>query len=184
MEIEPLISGSKWSMIALLSEKSQSPTELAAKTGTSLANISQQLRLLEVAGLVRKERRGSKEKGKPHMLFSLASDSAYLVSICAGFSEKKMIPADAHHKAVMRIWLLTKPEVHASLERFYLDAEKGISGISAIAASPDSKKITVIAKDKESEKRISEIKTDLEVVVAGEGKTGKVPAGYVYIFGK
>jgi hypothetical protein len=45
MEIEPLISGSKWSMIALLSEKSQSPTELAAKTGTSLANISQQLRL-------------------------------------------------------------------------------------------------------------------------------------------
>ena len=182
MEIEPLISGSKWSMIELLSEKSQSPTELAAKTGTSLANISQQLRLLEIAGLVKKERRGSKEKGKPHMLFSIASDSAYLVSICGGFSEKKLIPADAHHKAMMRIWLLTKPEMHESLERFCLDAER--AGITAVAASPDSKKIIVTAKDKESEKRIYDIKTDLEVVVAGEGKTAKVPAGYVYIFGK
>lgn len=183
MEIEPLISGSKWSMIHLLSEKSRSPTELAEKTGTSIANISQQLRLLEVAGIVKKERCGSREKGKPHMLFSLNGDTAYIAAICSGFSEKKMIPADAHHQAVLRIWMLTSPEMHLSLERFYLEAEKILS-VSSIAANPDSKKIMVIAKDKDSEKKVSEIKTDLEVAVAGEKQAGRMPAGYACIYSR
>ena len=183
MEIEPLISGSKWSMLKLLSEKSRSPTELAEKTGTSIANISQQLRLLEAAGVVKKERIGSGVKGKPRMLFSLNGNTAYIAAICSGFSEKKVIQVDAHHQAVLRIWMLTSPELHQSLERFCLEAER-IPGVSGISASPGSRKIIVTARDKESEKKLYEIKTDLEVAVAGEKQAVKTPAGYACIYSR
>jgi len=69
------------------------------------------------------------------------------------------------------------------LERFYLEAEKILS-VSSIAANPDSKKIMVIAKDKDSEKKVSEIKTDLEVTVAGEKQAGRMPAGYACIYSR
>ena len=175
MEIEPLISGSKWTILELLSEKSLSPTEMAEKTKTSLANISQQLRLLEMTGIVKKERQNLREKGKPRMLFSLNDDYSYVVAMFHDFSAKKLFPATGHHKVVMKIWCLLDAGAHYAVEKFYFDCEQYLSGISEIYVTPDSKKIIVAVKDRESEKAVSSIKSEMEVQTVMDKGRGKIP---------
>ena len=65
MELEGLFSGTKWDILRLIAKEPRNPLELARVLGTSIANISQQLRLLEAAGLVRKEKVSNRERGKP-----------------------------------------------------------------------------------------------------------------------
>ena len=55
MEIESLFSSTRWEILELLSKEKLSPIELSLKINTTSANISQQLRLLELAGLVKSE---------------------------------------------------------------------------------------------------------------------------------
>jgi DNA-binding transcriptional regulator GbsR (MarR family) len=183
MEIEPMISGSKWQIIELLSERSHSPTEIAGKTRTSLANISQQLRLLEVTGLVKKEKQQSRAKGKPHMLFSLNSDFLYIVSMFSGFSGKKLMPASEHQKAVAKIWSLAKPEIQQNLEKLFLEIEKDISQIMWVSLSPDSR-VTISAKTKEAEKRIMQIDAGLKLDVVGEKACPKSASGQVLLYSR
>ena len=56
MEVETLLTGTKWQIIEQLAKKKQSPLELAEKLNTTIANISQQLRLLELSNLVKKKK--------------------------------------------------------------------------------------------------------------------------------
>jgi len=176
MEVEPLISGSRWALLRYLSQKPCSPTELAEKMGTTLANVSQQLRMLEMAGIVKKERQPSREKGKPRMLFSLAGSFAHLSLMSPSCSEKKLVLLDRHHEAFLRIWLLTEEQFHKKLESFCSSAES-IPGV-AIYAEPSSGRIFAICRDKNAEKKISDIKTDAEVMI---GEEKKVPSNYVRI---
>jgi predicted transcriptional regulator len=182
MELEPLISGSKWTILELLSEKPCSPTELAEKTSTSLANISQQLRLLEITGIVKKEKQQSREKGKPHMLYSLNQEYGYVVSMCNQFSKKRLIPVTEYHKAVLKIWCLTDVSAHKAIDKFYLDIEKYLAHISLLATTADSKKIVVVVKDREIEKKISDIKSELEVETLSEKNKARIPVGIHVIY--
>ena len=50
MEQETLFTAAKWEVLKSLAENSKSPIELAEASNTSLSNISQSLRFLELAG--------------------------------------------------------------------------------------------------------------------------------------
>ena len=56
MELETLFTEQKWNILKSLSEGKFSPLQLANRSNTTIANISQQLRLLEAAELVKKEK--------------------------------------------------------------------------------------------------------------------------------
>ena len=98
MELETLLTGTKWEIIELLSKKSLSPIELAEKLNTTVANISQQLRLLQTAGLIKKKRTGSGKPGKPRMLFSLSDNYAFISVFSKGFAEKKLVKISEKQK--------------------------------------------------------------------------------------
>ncbi len=87
-----LFSSTKWEILSLIAKQPKSPLEIAEILNTSMANISQQLRLLEFAGLVKSERVPNREKGKPRKLYSLINEVAYLVVLSKGRQEKKLIP--------------------------------------------------------------------------------------------
>ena len=76
MELEPMFTEQKWNILKCLSEEKYSPLQLAEKLDTTMANISQQLRLLEAANLVKKKKIKNRDKGKPRTLFSLTDDYA------------------------------------------------------------------------------------------------------------
>ena len=56
MDHETLFTASKWHILKQLETQPRSPLELARICETSIANVSQQLRLLEMAGLVKTKR--------------------------------------------------------------------------------------------------------------------------------
>ena len=75
MDQETLYTAAKWDILQHLADRKLSPIELSRLTGGSLANISQQLRLLDMAGIVQSERVSNRDRGQPRVLYSLAQDS-------------------------------------------------------------------------------------------------------------
>ena len=102
MHVETLLTGTKWEIIELLAKKSLSPSDLSSKLNTTIANISQQLRLLETAGLVNKQRTGSGKPGKPRVLFSIADDYCLIMLFTKGFAKKKLVRVSKEQKKVIQ----------------------------------------------------------------------------------
>lgn len=108
--------------------------ELAASMKTTSANISQQLRLLELGGLVKSEKTSNSDKGKPRVVYTLSSDSAYLILTMPGFAEKKMLTLSTYHKFMMRAWFLENTEHHQLAGEAYEILSDGLASIDLIAA--------------------------------------------------
>ncbi len=105
MGLERLFSETKWDMIILLAEKERSPLELAEQLETSLANVSQQLRLLELSGLVTKRRTGEAARGKPRVIFSIKKDCAFIVMMSRGNAKKQLVELDDRRRKVLEEWM-------------------------------------------------------------------------------
>ncbi len=133
MEQETLFTASKWEILKLLSEKSLSPIELAARANTSVANISQQLRLLEMAGLVRSERVPNRDKGQPRILYSLAGDHSFLIATTDDFTEKKLLKLSSYNKIILRTWFLEDRKLHYYVEKAFWHIEPLLPSIDALA---------------------------------------------------
>jgi len=106
--------------------------EISEELGTTISFISQQLKLLEAAGLVKKKRTGSVERGKPRTIFSLAKESIYLIPLGKGIKEKKLIPLSKEHKIILKIWLIEDARLHNPLEKFFWKIEPYLDSIDSI----------------------------------------------------
>ncbi len=145
MEQETLFTASKWQILKLLAEQSLSPIELAARSNTSVANISQQLRLLEMAGLVKSERVPNRDKGQPRILYSLAGNHSYLIATTNEFVQKKLFALSTYNKIILKIWFYEKPELHYYLEKTFWAIEHHLNEIDAIALDEEeSDPITLV----------------------------------------
>ena len=102
MDAETLLTGTKWNIIELLAKKDTSPLELANSLNTTIANISQQLRLLETAGFVTKTRTGTAKPGKPRVLFSLSDDYCMIMLFTKGFARKKLVKISKEQRKELR----------------------------------------------------------------------------------
>ena len=132
MEKETLFTSSKWEILKLLAEKKMSPLELAKEANTSMANISQQLRLLEMAGLVTSKRISNRDKGKPRIIYSLKGNTSYIITMANQFTEKKFFKLSRYNKIVLKIWFLERPEMQYFLEKLFWSIEKHLDDVSAI----------------------------------------------------
>ncbi len=144
MEQETLFTSSKWDILKCLESAKKSPLDLAKETNTSVANISQQLRLLELAGFVKSERISNRDKGLPRILYSLAENYSYLVVSTPGFVDKKFLKLQDYQKCTLRIWFLDNPSVQRYVERFFWSIEKHLEKIDILAMdTKDSNTINV-----------------------------------------
>jgi len=105
MELEGLFSGTKWDILRLIAKEPRNPLELARVLGTSIANISQQLRLLEAAGLVRKEKVSNRERGKPRTRYFISRDMLYVVVLSRALQEKGMVELGESQRQAVKKWL-------------------------------------------------------------------------------
>ncbi len=132
MEQETLFTASKWDILKMLSSGNKSPLQLAKLSNTSIANISQQLRLLEMAGLVQCTRISNRDKGQPRLLYSLVGNQSFLIASTKDFVEKKFINLSEYNKVILKIWFLDKPELHYFLEKAFWAIEPKLRKIDAI----------------------------------------------------
>ena len=133
MEHETLFTASKWDILKQLETQPRSPLELARLCVTSVANVSQQLRLLEMAGLVTSKRISNRDKDKPRILYSLAGNMSYVISTSGNFVDKKVLPLSDYNKIIMKIWFFEKPELHYVLEKAFWKIEDQLDKITFLA---------------------------------------------------
>jgi len=152
MEQETLFTSSKWDILKCLESGKKSPLDLAKESKTSVANISQQLRLLELAGFVKSERISNREKGLPRILYSLAGNYSYLVISAPDFVEKKFMKLETYQKLILKIWFLEDKSMQYYIEKFFWSIEKFLDKIDFLAFDlSDNRKIGVIVSSQNSE---------------------------------
>ena len=149
MEHETLYTASKWDILKKLEDGPASPLELSKVSGTTIANISQQLRLLEMAGLVTSKRVSNRAKGKPRVLYSLAGNLSYLIATTGDFVEKKALQLSEYNKIIMRIWFYDQPALHYTLEKAFWQIEEHLDKITFLAIETTNDTITFYVQGKE-----------------------------------
>jgi len=150
MEQETLFTASKWDILKILSSGAKSPIQLAKISNTSVANISQQLRLLEMAGLVQSKRISNRDKGQPRLLYSLVGNHSFLITSSRDFVEKKLFKLSEYNKVVLKIWFLDNPQIHYFLEKAFwqIEDELGESDALLFDTSSFSDLSLIILSDK------------------------------------
>ncbi len=123
VEIESIFFDSKWQILTELSHAALSPTELAKKTGTSLPNISTQIRLLEALDFIEKEKLSNTLKGQPRKRYSLKKDFAYLIIGARSAIGKKMLRLDNETMPFFTPWLINDNAVSFLLIKLFLEFE-------------------------------------------------------------
>jgi DNA-binding transcriptional regulator GbsR (MarR family) len=175
MEQETLFTSAKWSILKALALEKKSPLELAELANTSMSNISQSLRFLELANIVKSERISNRDKGQPRIIYSLAKDNAYLIVTSEGFVEKRMIEIDNHKKIMIRIWLYPDEKKHEKIEQAYRSIN--IEDVDAIFIEENTDLVLrVIYKDNEEKNQSTESRVSIKKITADEVK--KSPEKY------
>jgi DNA-binding transcriptional regulator GbsR (MarR family) len=155
MELDSFLASPRWEILKIISERPSSPIEIAEKTKTTVSFISQQLKLLEAAQLVSKEKTGAFEKGKPRNLFSISKDLLYLVLLTNGFGEKKSLNLEDYQKSILKIWFLENKSLQYFLEDFISKIKNNLQDINAIFL--DTKKINPSVIIFSEDKKIQQI---------------------------
>ena len=158
MEIETLFTEQRWYILKSLSNSSLSPLQLAESSNTTIANISQQLRLLEASDLVKKEKIRNRDKGKPRALFSLTDDYAYLITTMNRFAKKRLLALNDFNKVILRILFLKNQDLHYYIIKLYLKIEEFLPQLDTIAVnySEDNIKLILVGdKSKEIKKKLN-----------------------------
>ena len=161
MEVDSFLASPRWEILNMITDNPSSPMEISEQIGTTMSFISQQLKLLEAAGLVKKEKTGAVDKGKPRSIFSVSQESVYLIPLAKNFSEKKLVALSPEKKIVLKIWETSNSKFHPILENFFwtklqskLDKIKSIH----IKVIGNKCKLFVITDDKSLTHLINEAK--------------------------
>jgi predicted transcriptional regulator len=175
MEQETLFTSSKWDILKCLETGRKSPLDLAKETNTSIANISQQLRLLELAGFVKSERISNRDKGLPRILYSIAGNNSYIVASTQGFVEKKFLTLQDYQKCTLKIWFLDNVALQRYVERFFWTIEKHLDKIDLIALdSKDFNNVKVVILTNNAD-----LKKLKDIII--EGSNGSVKFSITFI---
>ena len=106
MDAELLFTGTKWNIIECLARKDASPIEIAKSLQTTVANVSMQLRMLDIGGVVTKRRLPNSKAGKPRTLYSLKKDILYIMVASSEFQFRKPFEMNGEKEIILRIWQL------------------------------------------------------------------------------
>jgi len=132
MDFDSFLTYPRWEILQIIAEKPSSPVEIAKKLNTTVSYVSQQLKLLDAAGLLVKKKTGAAEKGKPRTLFNLSNELLYFSVLTNKFSEKKLIYLTDYHRTIIKIWLLNDSSFHYYIEKLFWKLEEDLSEIEGI----------------------------------------------------
>ena len=122
MEYEELLLKTKWNILKEVAKGDKSASEIAKKTGQSIANTAQQLKLLEAYNIIKKSKVEQKNKpGKPKTPYVLNQEMFITGFIKQGVAEKKIFKikeTDDFHNLVLNVFFTTPVESHYALYKY------------------------------------------------------------------
>lgn len=170
MELDSFLASPRWDILKIIIKKSSSPMEIAKQLQTTTSFVSQQLKLLEATGLVKKQKTGAFEKGKPRSLFSISQESLYLIPLAKNAPDKKLIPLSKEQKIIINIWCLKNKEIQNILQKFFWQIQDYLDKINTISVYTKQiiPKIYIISQDASITHKINEIQKNLENKIASQ----------------
>ena len=128
MDVDLLTAKAKWAVLEKIAKNELSPLEIAKQLHTSVANVSTQLRYLELANIVKKRRVPNAMAGMPRVLYSLNKSVFVVMAAAEGFSMRKIIDMDEEKELFLQIWQLPKavhgPLIHFAVRQSQLFTDK------------------------------------------------------------
>lgn len=144
MEIDSLFSSPRWKILELLARRPSSPLEISKILLTSVAYISQQLKLLEAAGIVSKERTRAVEKGKARNLYYLPNELVHLTALLRNNPIRRTLKLSDHQKTILKIWILADERFSYLLEKLFWVIEEDLTEIQTILVDSAGPKLNVV----------------------------------------
>lgn len=130
------LHGIKWEILQELSKKPSSPRQLGDILGTTIANISQQLKLLEAYGYLKSKRvdkgKGSRKKSNSRIIYSIIRSQTIITQIQPNLVVKEEIKQSHLHNYLIRTMLIDTKEASELLIKFYIDYQDIIDEIDAL----------------------------------------------------
>jgi DNA-binding transcriptional ArsR family regulator len=123
MERETLFTASKWEILKVLEKGEKSAKEIADDCSISLSNVSQQLRFLELGGLIETRRLSNREEGLPRILYRLKDNFSFIVNVSEGFVEKGLFKISLRKKIILKAWFSLPENLHNFFESSLLKIE-------------------------------------------------------------
>ena len=119
--LDDTLFSTKWEILQLIASSPKNATQLATTLKTSLANITQQTKLLEAYGTVLREKEETPKKvGKPRLRYRVAKDFSYIGLVTDGFAEKKSIILKDFSNAFVRSLLVMNQEEQYVFVKFLI----------------------------------------------------------------
>ncbi|MGV8168579.1 MAG: MarR family transcriptional regulator [Candidatus Nanoarchaeia archaeon] len=167
------IAGSKWQILKILSKYPQTPKQLAEKLGTTVANMSQQLKLLEAYGYLKKTRADKGPEGRKtrdlRVLYSLVRGKTLITTIAPGNVKRKEIRLNLEAGLLINILMLDIKDDVPYLLNFFFNNTIVDHIDSAYFIKRDDKEINLFIITKKLE-HFRDAKSTLKVKYKGEEK--------------
>jgi predicted transcriptional regulator len=164
MELDSFLATPRWEILKIIIQKPSSPIEISETLKTTTSFVSQQLKLLEATGLVKKEKTGAFEKGKPRTLFSISQESLYLIPLAKNAPDKKLIPLSREQKTITNIWCIENTEIQIPLQKFFWQIQEFLDEIISISIYTNSTtpKVYIFSNNPSLSHKINETQKNLE----------------------
>lgn len=141
MEFEESLTNARWKILEALGKAERAASDIAAEEKLGLANVTQQLKLLEAYGFIkRSDATPPKQPGKPKRTYRLAQERGFIATIAAGGVMKHAFTLDEHHAVVLALLSYEKNDDHYFLEKYLLTTEELVLTCTAIAIIDSTQK--------------------------------------------
>jgi DNA-binding transcriptional regulator GbsR (MarR family) len=144
-----IFTNNKWSILQIIAEEPTSPSELAAKTNSSISNITQQLKLLEAYRIVSKAKSDEKNAGKPKTIYSINTQMIFSTILRQGMAERRVFNINESNSMLLNILFLTSPEDAFFITKFsfkYEDILKKCKAIGFLKSTRDNIELFLITE--------------------------------------
>jgi predicted transcriptional regulator len=173
MDYDNFLGSQRWAILEIIAKRPSSPVEISQQINTSVSYVSQQLKLLEAAGLVNKTKTGSADKGKPRLVYSISREILQLSGLLKGMPVKKHVSLDVHKKTTLRIWALENENLHHLLEKMFWKIEEDLKEIHGIFFDLSKNEILIISEAKKVKTETEKI-SGLKIKFVSEADVKKI----------
>ncbi len=153
MDLDLFLALPRWEILQIIAHSPSSPIEIAEKIGTTVSYVSQQLKLLEAKGLVKKTKTGAFQKGKPRNVFSISEEFVHLTLLTNNFARKKKILLDEQKKIFFRLWFLDEIKNKEDFEKLFLFFGKDLNSIDYLFVDISKKSPFLFVLSKEEKQK-------------------------------
>lgn len=174
MEFEDVLGNAKWDILAEVAKGERAASDIARATGTSLANISQQTKLLEAWGLLKLGKEPKTGAGKPKLLYRLNKEVAHLAIVRHGYAAKRTLSFDSTDEPLLNILFVPKSEDRYYLFKFLCQHEEYLRQCQAVAlVDADDKELHLLVLAPEARLDMFRKNYSKVSLKAADGKPGK-----------